>query len=351
MRSRFPITVVVLAMAATTVVGWPRAEDARSSELADRVAQLELEAERDQQAETARRGGRVFARACAACHGTGGKGDGPGADDLDPPPRDLTTRQFRFRTSPSGRLPRPEELERTIRKGLPGSAMPGFGNLFSDDELSDLIGFIYSLQPETQPPWSPPEAIAIEPVPPATAEMIEEGRALYLLMACGTCHGSRGDGKGPSAAGLTDENDQPIRVTDFRYDPLKGGRTPEDIVRTLRTGLNGAPMPSYDAAMIFARDEIDPAAASTGVGPAELAALQTFLDSSPSRADLDRLDENGLAELRDSRLAALAHYVLSLDQRNGFGFRMFRQEPEREPRQQRPVKKDERVDDEDFWSQ
>ena len=110
-------------------------------------------------------------------------------------------------------------------------------------------------------------------------------------------------------------------------------------------------MPSYDAAMIFARDEIDPATVSTGIGTAELAALQAFLDSSPSRADLDRLDENGLAELRDRRLAALAHYVLSLDQRKGFGFRMFRQEPEREPRQQRPVQEDERVDDEDFWSQ
>ena len=200
MRSRFSIIAVVLATVGAAVVGWSGADDTGPSELSDRVAQLELDLAGDRFAETARRGTKVFARACAACHGTGGKGDGPGAADLDPPPRDLTTRQFRFRTTPSGDLPRPEDLERTIRKGLPSSAMPGFGNLFSDDEITDLIGFVYSLRPETAPPWYPEEAVAFAPVSPATTETIEEGRALYALMACDTCHGTKGDGKGPSAA-------------------------------------------------------------------------------------------------------------------------------------------------------
>jgi hypothetical protein len=37
-------------------------------------------------------------------------------------------------------------------------------------------------------------------------------------------------------------------------------------------------------------------------------------------------------ELRDRRLAALAHYVLSLDRREGLVYRLFHEEPEREGR-------------------
>ena len=51
------------------------------------------------------RGARLFARTCAACHGRQGRGDGPAAADLDPRPRDLSARQIRFRTTPSGHAP------------------------------------------------------------------------------------------------------------------------------------------------------------------------------------------------------------------------------------------------------
>jgi hypothetical protein len=45
-------------------------------------------------------------------------------------------------------------------------------------------------------------------------------------------------------------------------------------------------------------------------------------------------DEERLA-LRDRRLAALTDYVLSLDERSGFWFRLLRQQPEREARRER----------------
>ena len=77
------------------------------------------------------------------------------------------------------------------------------------------------------------------------------------VSGCETCHGDRGDGNGPSAATLTDELDRPIDVPDLRYDPLKGGRDVVAIVRTLRTGLNGAPMPSYDDAMLFGAEDLE----------------------------------------------------------------------------------------------
>ena len=347
MRFRNRSLALALAIAGLAVAGRTRADDGASSGLAERVTRLEQDLAIEKYTETARRGAKLFARACAACHGTGGKGDGQGAADLDPPPRDLTSRRFRFRTTPSGDLPRPEDLERTIRKGLPGSAMPGFGDLFSEDQLADLIGFVYSLRPETSPPWEPEPAIVLATVVSPTSETIEPGRALDLLMGCDNCHGTKGNGKGPSAKGLTDDLGRPMRSTDFRHDPLKGGRTPEDIVRTLRTGLNGAPMPSYDDAMLFAREDFDPAT----FDPDDRGVLEAFLDGAPARADLATLDESGLAALRNERLAALTGYVLSIDRRRGFGFRLFGQEPEREPRKERGGRKDKTAGEEDFWDE
>jgi cytochrome c553 len=234
----------------------------------------------------------AFERACAACHGTSAAGNGPGARDLHPPPRDLTAGAFRFRTTPSGAPPRPADLERTIRRGLPGSAMPAFDGLLSDAEIAELVAYIGSL---SEPP---PEPIVVPTIPPATPDSIRDGHALYTLLECWKCHGERGNGHGPSAKGLVDDAGRPIRATNFRDDPLKGGRAPEDVARAILTGLNGSPMPSYADALLFPSD-----------GGKE---------ASPS--------------VRDARLASLVHYILSLDKRSSFGSIVFRQKPESEPR-------------------
>ena len=325
--------LAALALAMTTAgLGTSDAtEDGAAStgaSLAERVARLESSLDE----ERVRRGAKTFARACAVCHGRSGRGDGPAAADLDPAPRDLTTRQFRFRSTSSGALPRPEDLERTIRQGLPGSSMPAFDKLLSSEQIAEVIDFLESLQPaETRA--EPAEPLSISPVSPATPAAIEEGRAVYMLTGCWTCHGLRGDGRGPSAAGLLDENERPIRSTDFRYDPLKGGHDAASVVTTLRTGLNGAPMPSYDEAMVFAREDFE----DLSFLPAELPAqdredLEALLRAAPSRADLERMGSEELEALRDRRLAALAHYVLSLDRRRGLWYRLFREQPERERR-------------------
>lgn len=329
-RPRWGIALGLVALAASLRsigAGAVGAADP-SSTIEQRVTQLEY-------AESLRQGTVVFRRTCAACHGVGGKGDGPGAADLDPSPRDLTTRGFRFRTTLNGDTPRPEDLERVIREGLPGSAMPGFGDLLSNDELSGLVAFIYSLQSWLSPEDELPDAISFSPVASADNVSVEDGHAIYLLAGCWRCHGLDGSGDGPSAKGLTDEEERPMRSTDFRHDPFKGGRTAEAIVRALRTGLNGTPMPSYDSAMLITRSDSASAEALEGQISSEAQSIvEAFIANSPTSDSLDSMTDDTRGALRDRRLAALAYYVLSFDRRNRASSKLFRQTPETEARKQ-----------------
>jgi mono/diheme cytochrome c family protein len=65
-------------------------------------------------------------------------------------------------------------------------------------------------------------------------------------MECGTCHGPDGRGDGEAAAGMRDDAGRQVFAFDMtRSWLLKGGITPEDIYRTIHTGLDGTPMPAY----------------------------------------------------------------------------------------------------------
>jgi mono/diheme cytochrome c family protein len=62
---------------------------------------------------------------------------------------------------------------------------------------------------------------------------------------CAACHGTKGDGNGPAAAGLKDIVGEPAPPADLRQPHLRSGDAPEDIYRVLMTGLNGTPMVSF----------------------------------------------------------------------------------------------------------
>ena len=92
-------------------------------------------------------------------------------------------------------------------------------------------------------------------------------------------------------------------------------------------------MPSYDEAMVFAREDYaDPALLPEQFSANDRAAITTHLSVSPTRADLDEMGADGRADLRDGRLAALADYVLSLDRRKGAWYWLLREQPELERR-------------------
>ena len=87
---------------------------------------------------SAETGARLYAALCSSCHGGEGRGDTPLAGDLSPVPADFTRCNFKVRSTPSGSLPRREDLQRTVAVGIPGSAMPSFGSLVPGERLERM---------------------------------------------------------------------------------------------------------------------------------------------------------------------------------------------------------------------
>src|SRR5213593_528307 len=89
-------------------------------------------------------GRRVYARRCALCHGPDGRGNGPAAPSLIPRPRDFTLGQFKYKTTAAGQPASASDLIRTVRDGLHASAMPYFGDLLSETEIREVVGYVMS---------------------------------------------------------------------------------------------------------------------------------------------------------------------------------------------------------------
>jgi mono/diheme cytochrome c family protein len=196
-------------------------------------------------AELAALGQRVFRGACLGCHGEKGEGDGREGKLLPVPPRDFVAAQFLCRHTPSGSLPRDEDLFRSIRRGFrPEVGMPSF-TFLSDREVYAVISFLKTLSPRWKEDEVPPPLVV--PAPPRFgADGVARGAAVYKAAGCAACHGKGGRGDGPSAKTLKYDSGKPVRPADFsRPRDFKCGQRPGDIFRTLVNGMDGSPMPSF----------------------------------------------------------------------------------------------------------
>ena len=65
-------------------------------------------------------------------------------------------------------------------------------------------------------------------------------------MQCSKCHGEDGRGVGPSSNAMVDAKGRHVNARDFTQPgSYRTGWTEREIIRTLETGMNGVPMPSY----------------------------------------------------------------------------------------------------------
>jgi len=182
-------------------------------------------------------GKRVYAENCAICHGESGDSRGHAAHHFRTPPRDFTAGRYKLRSTGSGQLPTDEDLRRTIVRGMPGTGMVPHDHL-SEAEVAAVVEVVKRFSPRFAGAHQR-TPLVLSPEPPRTAEATARGRAVYAKAECHECHGRDARGDGPSARDLK------IKPTDLTRRPLKGGPTPGDIVRTVLTGLDGTPMPSY----------------------------------------------------------------------------------------------------------
>ncbi|MFV8347396.1 c-type cytochrome [Flavobacterium sp. ZB4P13] len=84
-------------------------------------------------------GKNIFTKYCVTCHGSGGKGDGPGATTLQPKPADFTDPEHSSFYSNQGRI-------YLIKKGMKGTAMAAWENILSEEEILSVYVYVNSLK-------------------------------------------------------------------------------------------------------------------------------------------------------------------------------------------------------------
>jgi len=225
------VAVLIVVLGATRT-GWVHAQG----------PDLGTEAQRES-------GKQLYLKYCSQCHGEKGDGEGYATPHLRPRPRDFTSGKFKIRTTPNGALPTHQDLVNIIRRGMPYTSMPAWPTL-SDQQVSELAYFITTFSADFSNPENVPKPVPLPSAPGSTNASIELGKKLYVDTGCVKCHGTLGRGDGPSAPTLTDDAGHPIRAADLAQSwTFRGGSSREDIFRTMSTGFNGTPMPSFADAL------------------------------------------------------------------------------------------------------
>jgi len=241
--ARTPLALAVFAGATVGMAGFGDVSPAAAGPLVQ-----------DTGAQTGGMGGEaIYLDRCAFCHGEQGDGNGPVADYLLPRPRDFTGAVFKLTTSTAETLASDDDLVRIIKEGLPGTAMPAWGDVLSDAEIASVIAHLKTFDARD---WEDEalkaEAFAVGSPPSVDAGLVARGREVFLSEEanCVSCHGQEGHGDGASATNpderMVDDWGQPIYPRDLHKAwAFRGGRDLEDIYTRISLGLPGSPMPNH----------------------------------------------------------------------------------------------------------
>jgi len=204
---------------------------------------------------------------CTACHGANGGGDGRAARHQFPRPRDLRTEDFRL-VSTSNANPTVEDLEKVLKRGMPGTSMREFDDL-SESQLQLLAEEVLRIRREGVRDWYiallqaedeeideqevrevvdlrslPGDLVSVPAIGPADPAAVARGSNVYVESGCQPCHGD--DGTGASELALFDQQGVPAWPRDLVNEPFKGGHEPEPICLRILVGMPGSPHPAIN---------------------------------------------------------------------------------------------------------
>jgi cytochrome c2 len=178
-------------------------------------------------------GMNIYMRLCQRCHAADGDGFGTIQPNLANFPRPFRDNKAFFASIPDTRI------VKSIEKGVPGTSMPPYGQMFDHptiDSLIDLLfrGFIRSERKDKKLP--------VPPAKPVQLPKIEEMRSTFKRK-CALCHGAYGTGTGPDYLKYLP------RPRDLTNSPYFNGLTDERIAVAIAAGVPGTAMPAFAGAI------------------------------------------------------------------------------------------------------
>lgn len=201
------VTIITHGKPGTAMVGWKTQLSAAEIEgVTDYIRRTFMIVALDPKLQ---KGKTIYAQNCIACHGAQGQGSNlPIGGSV--PPRDLASPQARAELSR-------ERMVSSVTVGRPGTAMAGFGGRLPAQDIEAVVDYVRAAIMVPQTDISGTNAHAgrataaeskstktssgadmKQPMPNALTGNPVVGERFYLAN-CATCHGAKGDGKGPRA--------------------------------------------------------------------------------------------------------------------------------------------------------
>jgi cytochrome c len=206
---------------------------------------------------SAERGKLVYAEKCVFCHAEDGSGKGTSAFYSSPRPRNFIKGQYKFRTTPFGKIPTDADLYKMLVRGMPGTTMPSWKH-FPDVDLKSLVLYLKTLSKKFakfKKKGKTHKLIKVAPRPPFSQQSLERGKKFFDT-TCSGCHGLKGRSDGESTGRNVDIESDAIRPRNLTKPwTFRRGSNPKNIFLTIRTGLSTTAMPRHSK-RIYKNNEI-----------------------------------------------------------------------------------------------
>ncbi|MEN8196251.1 MAG: c-type cytochrome, partial [Pseudomonadota bacterium] len=190
------------------------------------------------------RGEEIYLKRCVWCHGDEGDGLGPAAERLNPPPRDFSLGQYKIKSVVfDWDYASDDDIYRMINDGMPGTAMPEWGDVLTEQDMWDLVIYLkmFAGIEEEEPGAGIDYGKQVE----TSEQSIAEGKRLFHDSdRCSECHGQ--DGRGDAIKRLKGDNGErtwPRNLT--KVWTFRATADPKDIFTRTSVGIPGTQMPNF----------------------------------------------------------------------------------------------------------